>query len=294
MPIVATCPNCVSRFRLPDSAAVRQLVRLRCQRCDEVFPAFGQNGDSLPRILIAHPEGGVRLTVAQILAKSGYNYSSCADGKSGLKLLREREHTGVLVDCALPNMFAFELIDRLRKDEQLRELKIILLSSVYNKTAYKRRPTSLYGADDYIEIHHLPDRLIEKFQTLLAHRHPESECHNPTPSEQISMNQRLKDAEVHDSGGGPEPGTADQARRFARMLVADIALYYQEKVDSGVRNGNLRLLLSDQIAEGRRLLAERVPAELLAEEDYFEEALITMERRRRQELTESPVGGGAR
>lgn len=285
MSIKVTCPNCASRFRLPDGAAVRQSVRLRCRTCQKVFPAHGRGGESLPRILVAHPEGEVRLAVAEILAKAGYSYTASGTGRAALKILHQQDHVGLLVDCALPQMFAFELIDHIRKDDALKDLKIVLLSSVYSKTAYKRRPSSLYGADDYIEKHHLIDRLLDKFQSLLADIHEANQNVIPSRSEQDEMNERLQGAELKEVGQADEPCSEAQATRLARILVADIALYYQEKVDEGVRNGNLRMLLSDQIAEGRRLLAERVPLELLTQKDYFEQALVSMEQRRKAELS---------
>ena len=45
---------------------------------------------------------------------------------------------------------------------------VVLVASVYRPTGYKRRPTRLYGADDYIEIHHLGDALSVKLRRLLG------------------------------------------------------------------------------------------------------------------------------
>ncbi len=45
---------------------------------------------------------------------------------------------------------------------------MVLVASVYNRTGYKRRPTSLYGADDYVEQHHIPDALVGKLERLIG------------------------------------------------------------------------------------------------------------------------------
>ena len=45
---------------------------------------------------------------------------------------------------------------------------VILIASVFNKTAYKRTPHSLYGADDYVEQHHIPDMLPVKLARLIG------------------------------------------------------------------------------------------------------------------------------
>ena len=44
--------------------------------------------------------------------------------------------------------------------------RVVLVASIYNRTGYKRRPTSLYGADDYVEQHHIPDALVGKLERL--------------------------------------------------------------------------------------------------------------------------------
>jgi hypothetical protein len=76
----------------------------------------------------------------------------------------------MIVDVGLTGIYGFELCERLKGDPDTRGIKIILLSSVYGLTAYKRNPVTLYGADDYIEKHHIPDRLVPKIKELLSGR----------------------------------------------------------------------------------------------------------------------------
>jgi len=73
----------------------------------------------------------------------------------------------VLLDVALPGLPAFEICERLRGTPALAGTGIILIASVFQQTRYKRAPTSLYGADDYIEKHHIPDWLPGKVARLL-------------------------------------------------------------------------------------------------------------------------------
>lgn len=56
----------------------------------------------------------------------------------------------------------------------------------------------------------------------------------------------------------------DQARRLARAILSDIALYNQEKVAEGIRNDTIFDLLSDELEEGRRHFVSRVAPELAA------------------------------
>ena len=56
--------------------------------------------------------------------------------------------------------------------------------------------------------------------------------------------------------------TKDQAARLARAIVSDVAIYNQEKVESGIKNDNIFECLSEEIEEGRQHFYSRVAPEL--------------------------------
>jgi hypothetical protein len=64
----------------------------------------------------------------------------------------------------------------------------------------------------------------------------------------------------------------EKARRFARIIVSDIALYNQEAVSEGIREGTFYELLQDDIAEGRSVYDKRVSEAIRATGDYLQEA----------------------
>ncbi|MBU5636051.1 hypothetical protein KOM00_04825 [Geomonas sp. Red69] len=65
----------------------------------------------------------------------------------------------------------------------------------------------------------------------------------------------------------------DQARRLARAIVSDVALYNREKVEQGIKEDNIFELLNDQLAEGREHFQSRVSKEL-AESNIFDIAVV--------------------
>ncbi|MBU5615281.1 hypothetical protein [Geomonas azotofigens] len=65
----------------------------------------------------------------------------------------------------------------------------------------------------------------------------------------------------------------DQARRLARAIVSDVALYNREKVEQGIKDDNIFELLSDQLAEGREHFQSRVSQEL-AQSNIFDIAVV--------------------
>ena len=60
----------------------------------------------------------------------------------------------------------------------------------------------------------------------------------------------------------------DQARRLARAILSDVAMYNKEKVESGIKNDNIFDLLKDEMEEGRQHFLSRVSAELDPEVIY--------------------------
>jgi hypothetical protein len=66
----------------------------------------------------------------------------------------------------------------------------------------------------------------------------------------------------------------DVARRIARAVVSDIALYNVKKVDDGIRNDTLFDLLKVEIDEGRTYYLSRIDPDLAQNTNYFNQALV--------------------
>ena len=66
----------------------------------------------------------------------------------------------------------------------------------------------------------------------------------------------------------------DVARRIARAVVSDIALYNAKKVEEGIVNDSLFDLLKDEIEEGRGYYVSRIAPEIAQDTNYFEQALV--------------------
>jgi hypothetical protein len=66
----------------------------------------------------------------------------------------------------------------------------------------------------------------------------------------------------------------DVARRIARAVVSDIALYNTKKVEEGVQNDTLFDLLKDEIEEGRNYYLSRIDPEIARTTSFFDHALV--------------------
>ena len=69
---------------------------------------------------------------------------------------------------------------------------------------------------------------------------------------------------------------AQDARRFARLLMDEICLYHSDRVEEARREGDMLVRLSDEIEKARRMYAERVVEEVRARGDFFDEAVLAV------------------
>ena len=65
----------------------------------------------------------------------------------------------------------------------------------------------------------------------------------------------------------------EQARRLARAIVSDVAIYNREKVEEGIRNDTIFELLTGEIAEGKQHFDSRVVPEIAASK-IFDLAIV--------------------
>ena len=66
---------------------------------------------------------------------------------------------------------------------------------------------------------------------------------------------------------------SDQARRLARAIVSDVAVYNRDKVEQGIKDDNIFEVLHDQLTEGREHFESRVSKELAAS-NIFDIAVV--------------------
>jgi len=240
-----------------------------------------------------------------VLAAAGFSLREARSGEEAWEAIGNWRPHVVLLDVALPGIPAFELCDRVRTDGDLRGIGLILIASVFQQTRYKRAPTSLYGADDYIEKHHIRDWLPEKVARLLpagtAAAAPAEAAAVVTappagPADEKRhglIDEREQETLIREELYGPQgPGRKglerlhERLRRYARIIISDIALYNQELVERGIREGTFSTLLEKEIAEGHRLYLVRVPSSSGGEDFYHEAVRDFIDKRT------SAYGGG--
>lgn len=245
--MIIQCHECQSRYRLDVPKTGPGKKRVRCSRCKSVFVVEPSSAS----ILVAKACPDFCRTVSQTLEGFPVRVLTADDGESALALIREHRPEVALLDVALSKIFGFQLCETLRSEPATRDIRLVLIAAINDKTRYKRLPDSLYGADAYLEIHHVTDRLIPMLERFMPHLfrealpsrvHRERRAVPPTWTEE-DLPEELKVS----------------IARLARIIISDIALYNQKKVEEGIRKANLDIILGPELAEGIAIMKGRFP-----------------------------------
>ncbi len=68
----------------------------------------------------------------------------------------------------------------------------------------------------------------------------------------------------------------DVARRIARAVVSDIALYNAKKIEEGIEQDTLFDVLRDEIEEGQNYYLSRVDPDIARNTNFFNQALVDL------------------
>lgn len=118
------------------------------------------------KILIIEDDKFLRELISQKLLKEEFDIAEAVDGEEGVKKIKEEKPDLVLLDLILPGIDGFEVLTRIRKDETLGEIPVIILSNLGQKEDVERGLK--LGAVDYlIKAHFTPGEIITKIKAIL-------------------------------------------------------------------------------------------------------------------------------
>ena len=99
-------------------------------------------------VLIAEDSITSRMLIKNILESAGYRVHTTVDGAEAWKTLKARDFDLVVSDVEMPRMNGFELTGKIRSDEKLKALPVILVTSLGSKQDRERGIDA--GANAYI------------------------------------------------------------------------------------------------------------------------------------------------
>jgi len=329
--MVVTCPQCKVRLKVDDAKVPPQGGRFKCPKCSTaIFVKLPETPVSpsshtitvtektpsrqpekkealdKTKVLIAHGDNKLLSEMESLIKSAGFIPIVSRDGIEAIvKASKELPFVAVL-DVALPKEYGFDVCKKLKEIEYTKDIKVILVASVYDKTRYKRPPASLYGADDIIEDHEIKDFLIPKIEALRAGISSETQPTVTSPPQRpipkgfdsfvpptvtspqgtvTSPPKTVTSPQVEPSRAPSiEDDMVEKARRLARTIISDIYFYNPKKFDEAVKQGTFYESFKEELKEGLKLYESRIPNEIRRQRDYFREEIDAFIESKRKTL----------
>ena len=243
------------------------------------------------RVLVATDGADFQSLIGEVLAAAGFTLRQARSGEEAWAAIGSWRPHVALLDVALPGVPAFELCDRVRADNDLQRHRAdpdrlglpadplqarpdqpLRRRRLHREAPHPRLAPGQGGAA-------APRRRgaaappAAPARRRRRRRCPAAEKHHALIDEREQ--ETLIREELYGSQGRERKGLErlqERLRRYARIIVSDIALYNQELVERGIREGTFTELLKKEIEEGHRLYLVRVPSSA-GGEDYYHEAV---------------------
>ncbi len=277
-----TCKKCGSSFRAAITLPLTTPVRVACPRChyqvvlkprtsSGMHPVPEPDLPRVPRIprrrvaAIADEPRPFRQFLGDHLRRLGFEVAYFETGDPTLDFVRRSRADLVIVNVYLKGKLGVEVTEEIKVDRTLDHTRVILIGALFRANRFRANPTNLYGADEYIE-EQIPEK---EFRQIIHKFFPD----------------------IGDASEVPlEPREYDEARRLARLILSDIIIYHQAKVEQGIRENNFFDVLRDAIEEGRQYYDSRVPLRVRRDTEIYTETLQQFVQMKREELERLKTG----
>ena len=210
----------------------------------------GASEAARPCVLVGHEQTAIGKAVACVLGPHGFDVQVVQSGDAVARVLKMRRWDGLVIDVAMSGRPSFELTELAKSALERSVPAVILVATVHRRSSYKRRPKRLYGADDYVEVHHLGEQLPGKLWALVggAPRAPEGT--------NAALLRVL-------SGETCEDFPRSSAAALAEILVADLVLQHADGLVMALTAAEAHELAAEGLARARARFAEmtREPAD---------------------------------
>jgi len=118
------------------------------------------NTNKQKNILVVDDSSFVRKTITNILESKNYNIYSANDPLNAFKILKEKKMDLIFSDLEMPKMDGVEFLEKIKNNDNLKNIPVIILSGKKNSMNYSR--VLKHGAIDFIEKPFLTEEILLK------------------------------------------------------------------------------------------------------------------------------------
>ena len=125
-----------------------------------------------PLVLIVEDEPAQTELLRYNFDKTGFRTITATDGEEGVLLARERRPDLIVLDWMLPELSGIEVCRQLKRDAEVRQIPIMMLTARGEETDKVRGLDT--GADDYVVKPYSVNELLARARALLRRANPAS------------------------------------------------------------------------------------------------------------------------
>ena len=119
------------------------------------------------KILIIEDEEILLNLLHKKLSQEGFDVSLAKNGEEGLKVMKEIKPDLVLLDIVMPKMGGFEVMEEMRRDSELKEIPVIIVSNSGQPVEINKAQE--LGAKDWlIKTEFDPEEVLEKVKKQIS------------------------------------------------------------------------------------------------------------------------------
>ena len=126
------------------------------------------------KILVVDDDLHMRIFMSTLFKTSGLNMIAAKDGNEGIAEARKSTPSLIVLDLMMPQKGGIKMYQQLKRDENLMDIPVIVLSGVERKTFFHSLNVLGAGSKDpfpepdaYMEKPPNPEELLKKVQALL-------------------------------------------------------------------------------------------------------------------------------
>lgn len=308
--MIASCPECQTRYRVADDRIGPQGARIRCQKCQTVFavepPAPTPELEAQPIeyvacALVAEASADTAKAIAGFLESWAVEVKPLEDGADALLALHRDRFDFAILGADLPGIKAPAICEILRRNADLQEMSLVRILGPGEVPVAPE-----FDADLVLDSGDLPDALRDALESFGVGREPSQQKAAPSPTPAApkaapavapatpkppapkpapaAAPSAPEPKTAADSGLDPADPEVKAAERLARIVVSDIILYNEDKFATAASAGNAPEALAAELEEAGRMFIERVSEDLRSKRDFLVEEL---ERRAAKKLASS-------
>ncbi|MDD5589736.1 MAG: response regulator [Candidatus Portnoybacteria bacterium] len=118
------------------------------------------------KVLIVEDDPFLSEMYSTKLVESGFEIDLAGDGQTALEKMTANKPDLVLLDIVLPKIDGFEVLKKMKNDQNLRDIRVIALTNLGQKEEVQKGLD--LGAEDYIiKAHFTPSEVVAKIREVM-------------------------------------------------------------------------------------------------------------------------------